>query len=186
MGASLAIDAAPLAKAAAAGDQLAWQQLVRRWEPVLRGVARRFRLNDADVDDVVQSTWLLAYTHIGSLDDPAAIGSWMIVVARREAMRTMQRVVHEVLTDTPVSTDVADPSSPEAVTLELDRSATMNAAVSRLHGRQRVLIETMLRAPDASYEHLSTQLQMPVGSIGPTRDRALGCLRRDPSVVSIA
>jgi RNA polymerase sigma factor (sigma-70 family) len=164
---------------------MAWHQLVQRFDPVLRGVVRRFRLCDADVDDVVQTTWLLAYTHLGSLDDPAAIGRWMVVVARREAMRTMQRVVHEVLTDEPVPADTADASTAEAVVLGCERRRAMSAAVSRLPGRQRDVMDAMLHAPDRSYRELSAELHMPIGSIGPTRDRALVRLRQDASLVAV-
>ena len=59
-----------LAREAAAGDESAWNELVRRLDGVLRGVARRYRLAAADVDDVVQTTWLRAVDHVGRLDDP--------------------------------------------------------------------------------------------------------------------
>ena len=37
----------------------------------------------------------------------------------------------------------------------------------------------VLSTPAPTYEQLSTRLEMPVGSIGPTRDRALARLRDD-------
>jgi hypothetical protein len=40
----------------------------------------------------------------------------------------------------------------------------------------------MLSTPAPTYEQLSTRLEMPVGSIGPTRDRALARLRDDPDL----
>jgi hypothetical protein len=41
----------------------------------------------------------------------------------------------------------------------------------------------MLTSPTPSYEQISTRLEMPVGSIGPTRDRALARLREDRALV---
>jgi RNA polymerase sigma factor (sigma-70 family) len=176
---------APVARAAAAGDHLAWEHLVRRFEPVLRGVVRRFRLNAADVDDVVQNTWLLAYAHLANLDDPAAIGRWMVVVARREALRTLQRGVHEVTTEDPLPPAVADPSTPETIALRHERLTALVAAVGRLSGRQRDLMDALLRDADRSYQELSLDLEMPIGSIGPTRDRALERLRDDAALVDV-
>ena len=40
----------------------------------------------------------------------------------------------------------------------------------------------MLSTPAPTYEQLSARLEMPVGSIGPTRDRALARLRDDPEL----
>ena len=60
-----------------------------------------------------------------------------------------------------------------------ERRAALHSAVERLSGRQRVLLTSMLSTPAPTYEQLSTRLEMPVGSIGPTRDRALARLRDD-------
>ena len=60
-----------------------------------------------------------------------------------------------------------------------ERRAAVHGAVERLPGRQRVLLTSMLASPAPTYEQLSTRLEMPVGSIGPTRDRALARLRDD-------
>ena len=171
-----------LARDAAAGNEHAWTELVRRLDGVLRGVARRYRLASADVDDVVQTTWLRAVDHVGRLHDPGAIAGWLVVTTRREAMRTLQRGVREVLTDDTAAIDDPDPAGPDAHAIERERRAALHTAVERLEGRQRVLLTSMLSTPAPTYEQLSTRLEMPVGSIGPTRDRALARLRDDPDL----
>ena len=143
------------------------------------GVARRYRLASADVDDVVQTTWLRAVDHVGRLHDPGAIAGWLVVTTRREAMRTLQRGVREVLTDDTSAIDDPDPSGPDELAIARERRAAVHGAVERLSGRQRVLLTSMLSSPAPTYEQLSTRLEMPVGSIGPTRDRALARLRDD-------
>src|SRR4051812_30994918 len=72
---------------AASGDGDAWRELVARFTPAIEATARGFRLNTADVEDVTQATWLAAYTHIHQLRQPEAIGGWLLVTARREAIR---------------------------------------------------------------------------------------------------
>ena len=171
-----------LARGAASGDESAWNELVRRLDGVLRGVARRYRLASADVDDVVQTTWLRAVDHVGRLQDPGAIAGWLVVTTRREAMRTLQRGVREVLTDDATAIDDPDPASPDVLAIARERRAALHGAVDRLSGRQRLLLGSMLASPTPTYEQISTQLDMPVGSIGPTRDRALARLRVDPDL----
>jgi RNA polymerase sigma factor (sigma-70 family) len=171
-----------LARGAAAGDESAWNELVRRLDGVLRTVARRYRLAAVDVEDVVQTTWLRAVHHLGRLNDPGAIAGWLIVTTRREAMRTHQRGIREVLTDDVCAIDDPDPVSPDVLAIERERRAAVRGAVDRLSGRQRDLLASMLTVPAPTYEQLSERLDMPVGSIGPTRDRALARLRNDPEL----
>jgi RNA polymerase sigma factor (sigma-70 family) len=164
---------------AAAGDDRAWRDLVLRMDGVLRGVARGYRLAPCDVDDVVQTTWLRAFAHVGRMNEPGAIAAWLIVTTRREAMRTLQRGVREVLTDDDTVTDDADPVTPEALAIERERRTALRGAVRRLPVHQRRLLSSMLASPSPSYQHISSRLDIPIGSIGPTRERALGRLRDD-------
>ena len=101
-----------LARDAAAGDQHAWAELVDRLDGVLRKVARSYRLSAADVDDVVQTTWLRALEHIGQLHVPETIAGWLIVIARREAMRMLQRGVREIVTDSLIELPEDDVAKP--------------------------------------------------------------------------
>jgi RNA polymerase sigma factor (sigma-70 family) len=176
-------DLSSLARDAAAGDAHAWADLVRRLDGVLHTVARRYRLSAADVEDVVQTTWLRALAHVDRLKDPGAIAAWLIVTARREAMRTLQRTTRELLTDDVRAVEDLDPACPETFAIERERSAAVHGAVERLPSRQRRLLSSMLTCPAPSYEQISTRLDMPVGSIGPTRDRALARLREDRELV---
>ena len=98
-------------------------------------------------------------------------------------MRTLQRGVREVLTDDTAAIDDPDPASPDVLAIAArERHVALRGAVERLSGRQRVLLTSMLATPAPTYEQLSTHLDMPVGSIGPTRDRALARLRDDPDL----
>jgi DNA-directed RNA polymerase specialized sigma24 family protein len=97
-------------------------------------------------------------------------------------MRTLQRGVREVLVEDADVIDEPDCASPDVVAIQRERDAALRDAVSRLHGRQRQLLASMLSTRPQTYEQLSSHLDMPVGSIGPTRDRALARLREDPEL----
>jgi RNA polymerase sigma factor (sigma-70 family) len=179
------LESGEIARAAAAGDEEAWRALVERFDHMLRCVVRGYRLDAADADDVVQTTWIRAYDHLHRLDEPAAIGGWLAVTARREALRTLQRGVREIVAEDPQPAEHPDAGTPETETIERERRAAVRAAVGRLPGRQRVLLSTFLRKPAASYDEISAALDMPVGSIGPTRERALSRLRDDATLTGV-
>src|SRR5215216_1979951 len=130
---------AHLTREAAAGGEDAWRALVALLDPMLHSIARGYRLNEADADDVVQITWGRALLHLDRLDDPGAVAGWLAVTARREAMRTLQRGVREL--------PAADPPEPETTIPPPDREAIgrervpgRRTAFGRLSGRQRELL----------------------------------------------
>ena len=165
--------------AAAGGDDDTWRDRVTRLDGILHTVAKRYRLGAADVDDVVQTTWLRAIEHVDRIDDPEAMARWLVRTARREAMDTLQRAVREVVTDDVPALDQADPATPERIAIEREDRAAVCAAVARLPARQRRVMALLLTTPSPSHWRVAEQTGMPIGSIGPTRARALARLRDD-------
>jgi RNA polymerase sigma factor (sigma-70 family) len=166
-------------EAAAAGDERAWSALVGQFGGMVRHVARSYRLDDADVDDVAQETWLRLMRHVHALDDPAAVPGWLITTTRREALRALQRRVREVPLDAVGDVDEPDPADPtEGIEAE-ERRAALLGAVARLPAHQRRLVGALLDHEGAGYAALAARLGAPVGSLGPTRARAIERLRRD-------
>src|SRR5215218_11036655 len=94
-------DLGGLVRAAAAGDAEALERLVARFDRVLRGVTRSYRLSRWDADDVIQATWLQFMQHGRALREPEAVGGWLVTTARRQSLLTLQRHVRERLTDDP-------------------------------------------------------------------------------------
>jgi DNA-directed RNA polymerase specialized sigma24 family protein len=56
------------------------------------------------------------------------------------------------------------------------------AGLAELPSRQRELLLLLMQDPQPSYAEISRRTGIPVGSIGPTRSRALARLRRTPAV----
>jgi RNA polymerase sigma factor (sigma-70 family) len=168
-----------LVSAAAQGDDAAWDALHSRYDRMLRRVARGFRLSDADVEDVLQETWMRLLRSVGRLEDPCAVGAWLCTTARRESLRALQRATHEFPTAEAADEETPDPTEPDDALSLAERAAAMLAAIDRLPNRQRTLMHVLLAQPLASYEDVGRTLGMPVGSIGPTRQRAVARLRDD-------
>jgi RNA polymerase sigma factor (sigma-70 family) len=172
-------DLTRLTRAAARGDERAWTDLVLRLDATLHAVAARYGLG-ADADDVVQTAWLRALGHVDRMNDPGAIAGWLVTTTRREAMRALQRGVREVPTADVAAAVEADHVTPEAIAIERERHAALHAAVGRLPVHQRCLMSSLLAAP--SYRSVAQRAGRPLGSIGPTRERAIARLRDDPQL----
>jgi len=68
---------AALVNCAAAGDEHAWDALVRRFDGMIKAIAGAHRLAHADVHDVSQATWLKLLEHIDDLKAPERVGGWL-------------------------------------------------------------------------------------------------------------
>jgi DNA-directed RNA polymerase specialized sigma24 family protein len=62
--------------------------------------------------------------------------------------------------------------------IAVERNAAVRAAFAGLPRRCRQLLSMLISDPPHSYLEISTVLEMPVGSIGPQRQRCLGRLRQ--------
>jgi RNA polymerase sigma factor (sigma-70 family) len=171
--------------AAARGDAAGWSALMERFTARIRGVASLHRLPPADVDDVVQTTWLRLLEHIDSVREPSAVGAWLETTARRESLRVIGRARRELPTEGPLrDEEVAEPVA-ERLVVEAERRTALASSVERLSPAQQRLIRAVLAHPTLGYAELADTLGRPIGSIGPTRARSLAQLRRDPALASV-
>ena len=163
---------------ASAGDESAWQQLVDSHTGLLWAVARSHRLDQADAADVVQTTWLRLLEHLGRIQDPNRLVGWLVTTTRRECLRVLRRSGRERLAGEDSTFDVADETAePVDAKLILDeRNAALWTAFQQLPERCQQLLRIAVATPQP-YGEVSAAMDMPVGSIGPTRSRCLARLR---------
>ena len=177
MPADLTQSTTEIVAAAARGDQRAWDELVERYTGLLWSVARGYRLDPSDAADVVQTSWLRLVEHLPTIRNPDGIGAWLVTTARREALRAARRSARCEPSAEIVA--VAEPLDIDARLLRNERDASLTAAFAQLPTRDQVLLRMLALDPAPSYEEIGAALSMPIGSIGPTRGRALERLRRE-------
>ena len=161
-----------------AGDQSGLDDLVAAMTPVLWHVVRAYRLPETAAEDVVQTTWLALVNRRTTILDPVAVGGWLTTTARREAWR----VAKAAAAATPVEDDELAPRLPrqrsaEESVVQRDEGRRLWAAVDGLPERCRRLLRIVAFENRPDYRQLAIDLEMPVGSIGPTRGRCLAKLR---------
>jgi RNA polymerase sigma factor (sigma-70 family) len=147
------------------------------------GVARAYRLSEADVADVAQTTWLRLVEHLDGIQDPERIGGWLATTAWRESMRVQRRAKQQIVTDQ-VPEPVGDDDVAQRMVTD-ERNAAVREAFQRLRTRDQALLRLLVSDPPPSYEQIGAILQMPIGSIGPTRARSLNRLRHEAALVGL-
>ena len=173
-----------------ARNEWAWRTMTERYEPLLRWLARRYGLSAQDAEDAIQLTWLRCVEHSDQLTDADKLDGWLATICRRECIRLATKARREVLQtelemvrlidDTPAQ---CDPSAEAALR---DQCARLHDAIMALPARQRMVLVELLKREGQSYLDLSRRLGLPVGSIGPTRQRAVTRLRLDPRLTDVA
>ena len=170
-----------LVEEARKGHQTAWDSIVTKYGSRVWAVARAHRLSSADAEDVFQLTFLRLVTHIDSIRDPSRVGAWLATTARHECLTVLRRAGRAVPSSDDEVMDAADPLLPplESRLLHDERQAELHAALGRLSPACQRLLRVLMADPEPSYEEVSRALDMPIGSIGPTRGRCLKHLRRE-------
>lgn len=179
---------ADLVAAAAAGDAQAWDAIVDRYAPLVMSVVRRYRMRSDDGLDVAQTVWLRLVEHLKDIREPRALPGWIVVTTSRECLRLLageQRTRPMDALQLAEQVSGVDDTPPDADLLHTERREALLAAFAELSDRQRALLLLLVKDPPPSYEEISVRLDMPLGSIGPTRARALQRLRRSAPIAAL-
>lgn len=188
-----------LVAAARGGDSRAWDALVERFLPLVTALIARHRLGRADADDVNQTVWLRLVEHLGDLREPEALPGFIARVTRNECLRALRAHQRSL----PVDPQAASPFDrapfdggafaglppDRGVDVGLDddllreeRHHALREALHDLPSARRDLLTLLVADPPIPYAEISRRLGIPIGSIGPTRSRALAQLRSNPGL----
>ncbi len=169
-----------LVLAAGGGDQTAWNVLVRRLTPRMMAVGRGLGLSIADASDVCQVAWFRLWDRLADLREPERVGAWLVTTVRRESLNHLRMAGRQVPSagdNDEFETDAAPQPDVDADLLRNERERALWKAFAQLPARCQRLLRLMMSDPPATYDEVRAALGMPVGSIGPTRNRCLKLLR---------
>lgn len=180
-------DAALIARCRA-GDGKAWALLVSRYQRLVYAIVTRAGFDEHGAADVFQTVFQRLLAHLPRIDQPDRLQAWIVTTAKREALRERerrQRHVSMTRTDDDDSPGLEDtladdaPLAEEALS-ELQQLHRLRQGLDRLDERCRDLLLLVFRHDDdhVPYDEVARRMGMPAGSIGPTRSRCLGKLRR--------
>lgn len=183
-------DVAGLVSDALRGEQRAWQALVERYSPLVGGITRKYRLSAHDAEDVSQTLWLTLVDHLGKIREPRALPGWICTTTRNLALGIIasHRRTVEVDPIEPVSVLVNEANTGTEVDerlLRAERLVAVRAGLDELSEENRKLLLLVVQDPPLTYQEIGRQLDMPVGSIGPSRARCLAKLRSTMAMQSI-
>jgi RNA polymerase sigma factor (sigma-70 family) len=176
--------------AARTGDSRAWKLLVDGHTGLVWSIVRGFRFDDDTAKDVFQTVWLRLAENLERIREPAKLASWLGQTTRNECVGVTRQRSRIVLTDDVGHLAAAEspaglfPEPGAGVERDENRLA-VSAAFARLGERCQQLLRLLLCDPPVSYDEISDLMELPLGSIGPTRARCLASLRSSPEISRI-
>lgn len=151
---------------------------------LIQSFVRRFKLTRQDAEDVTQTVWLRLLEKLDRVRDPRALPGWIFTTTRNEVVNAIRRSRKAALVG-----DVCELHADEEIALPSDdsdvRKRALLEALSELSDLQQRLVGMLIEDPQPSYSEISRRLDIPVGSIGPNRARALNRLRHSRSLAEL-
>jgi RNA polymerase sigma-70 factor (ECF subfamily) len=174
----------PLVRLAAQGDEGAVRILIRRHNRRLFRVARAVLRDDAEAEDVVQETYVRAFSNLASFRGEARLSTWLTRIALNEALgRARRRRPTVELSDTELQEgrvlifSPATPTSPESETARSHVRDVLEDAVDALPDPFRMVF--ILRDVEGmDIEETAAQLLIKQETVKTRLHRARGMLRR--------
>ena len=164
------------------GKTGAWEALLTKYERLVFSIPLNYGLSRADAADISQLTFTILIQSLESLDDDSRLGAWLGTVARRHAWRLMERRRREGtgkkedLAES--ATLVAEPDGADSLK-RWEQIEWLDHGLGLLDERCRELLTLLYLDPQGfSYAEVAERLNMPLGSIGPTRARCLERMKR--------
>jgi RNA polymerase sigma-70 factor, ECF subfamily len=166
-----ALTDAELVERCRGGEGEAWNELVDRFSRYVYAViVRGFRLGAEDAEDVYQEVFARVYTQLHTLRDESALRPWIAQLTRRLCLDAVARRSREE-----PSEDLRQEEARGEVD-EIDEAFAVREAVATLPEACQDILDRFF-ARDQSYRTISSELDVPAGTVASRIARCLKKLR---------
>lgn len=155
------------------GDLRAYEELMGRYEGLVRSILYAYGGREASVDDLTQETFLRAYDRLESFNPEYKFKTWISAIANNLGIDTIRRRREMVEFDP--GRHAQSGQGPETVALEGERARQVQDAVMGLPEIYRVPV-VLRYNQDMSYAEISEVLGISVQALKSRLFRARGML----------
>jgi len=159
-----------------AGDEAAFEELVRRHQKIIYNLAHRMLDNHADAADLAQRTFVQAFLHYQSFKRESSFRTWLYQICInlcRNAIRDRAYRTHEDIHEM----ELADPQDTFADVAGTELKDRMGRVIHTLPARQKEAL--VLRVyHDHAFEEIGTIMRCSEGAAKANYHHAVDHLRR--------
>ena len=169
-----------LVQACRRGDEAAWETIVHKYQNLLFSIPLRAGLRRDLASDVLQDVFTTLFQKIDALEKPEFLRAWLVTTAQHKTIHMIQREargkpksIDEM--EENVGFEVSDTRAlPDEHLIQIEREKQIESALTEIDTRcRRLLTFLYLEQNQTPYAEIARMLDIPLGSIGPTRARCL-------------
>jgi RNA polymerase sigma-70 factor, ECF subfamily len=157
--------------ASQAGDPVAFNRLVLKWEKAIYNVALRMLLDSEEAAEAAQEVFLSAFTNIRRFRKDSKFSTWLYRIAVNHCITRLRKRppgIHLSLDDDtdeiPLANRLASPGSHEQDLLREEGRRRVRAAMQRLPAEQRAVVELKF-FQDLTFEEIAAICEVPLSTI---------------------
>ena len=169
---------AMLVRRCIAGDVVAWEEIVQRYNRRIYNICYRFAGSGDDAQDLTQEVFIKMYRTLGSYDvDRGAFVTWVTTMTRNLLVDHFRKTKHDRMTDSldtvpsehedamPLSDKIEDKAkTPDANVQSRETGEAVHAALQKLSPdlREAVILRDL---QDMDYREIAVVLKVPEGTV---------------------
>ncbi len=158
--------------------------MLNKYERLVYSIPLRYGLSRDQAADIAQNTFTILIESLDTLSEDSRLGAWLATVSRRHTWRLLERNRREVASEGLDGADLLERAvllgKSNADSIEhWELTELLDTGLSKIGEPCRELLLALYFEPElSSYAEVAARLEMPIGSIGPTRARCLKRLRQ--------
>jgi RNA polymerase sigma-70 factor (ECF subfamily) len=155
------------------GEKDAFSQIVNKYQNALYGIIFKMINNKDEADDIVQETFMKAFSSIQTFDEKYSFATWLFKIGTNNCIDHLRKRKINSISVNAVLPNEEGESSFELpdLTYEADRSIIeeqkkklIEDAINSLPEKYAIIIQ-MRHQEDKTYEQISKELNMPIGTV---------------------
>jgi RNA polymerase sigma-70 factor (ECF subfamily) len=172
-----------------AGDEIAYEQLIERFQSPVYNLANRLLNDQADASDVAQEVFLKIFRNVGSFRGDSSLRTWVYRIAVNESHNRRRWLFRHRRGETGIEDNFEDSESREKPLMDSGETPfdfTVNREAQVLLEDALAAINPVFRAAmvlreieDMSYEEIADILQVSIGTVKSRIVRGREALRRN-------
>lgn len=162
-------------------DDLALEELVKRYLPLIFGFVKRYTGNQDTASDITQETFVKVWKNIKSFDQTKSFRTWIFIIAKRTAideLRKQKAIPFSALHEDGFEDLIVDesPSILDQIFLQ-HQSLKLATAINKLPARYNSVIK-LYNNENLNFREIADKFSEPLNTIKSRYRRGLALLRK--------
>ncbi|MBS1493523.1 MAG: sigma-70 family RNA polymerase sigma factor [Bacteroidetes bacterium] len=158
---------------ALAGDQTAYEKLMKKYYQLIYNLIFRMISRKEDVEDLTQEAFIKAFNSLQNFDRQFAFSTWLFKIATNNAIDYLRKKkLNTFSIDREIESEESDfkfeipdvENKPDRVIIEDERKKILDEAIESLPPKYKEVI-LLRHKMDKEYEEIAKELKLPLGTV---------------------